>query len=119
MNGIGSYQETAVLTQDKGKLIVMLYEGAIKFLKLGINEIEASNFEQKNTYFNKAWDIVNELNVSLDMDAGGEIAVNLRKLYSFILSHISTANIKNDQKAAHEVIDMLDELKQGWQVITS
>lgn len=119
MNGLGSYQETSVLTQDKGKLIVMLYQGAIKFLKLGVKEIEASNFEAKNTYFNKAWDIINELNVSLDMDAGGEIAINLRKLYSFILSHISTANIKNDQSAAQEVIDMLEELKQGWEVITS
>jgi len=117
MNGLGSYQETAVLTQDKGKLIVMLYEGAIKFLMLGINEIEASNYEQKNIYFNKAWDIINELNVSLDMDAGGEIAANLRKLYAFMLTHISNANIKNDKRAVQEVIDMMRELKEGWESI--
>ena len=118
MNGLGAYQETAVLTQDKGKLIVMLYEGAIKFLKLSLNEIEAGNHEARNTYINKGWDIINELNVSLDMEGGGEISENLRKLYSFMLSHLSRANINNDSQGVQEVIDMLVELKQGWEAIT-
>ena len=119
MNGLGAYQETAVLTQDKGKLIVMLYEGAIKFLRLAQKDMEAGDCESKNIYLNKAWDIVNELNVNLDMEAGGEISENLRKLYCFMLTHISTANFKNDQQTVQEVIDMLVELKQGWEVIAS
>lgn len=119
MNGLGAYQETTVLTQDKGKLIVMLYEGAIKFLKLAQNDIEACNYESKNTYINKAWDIINELNVSLDMEAGGEISENLRKLYSFMLTHLSTANFKNDPNTVQEVVDMLVELKEGWEAITN
>ena len=118
MNGLGAYQETSVLTQDKGKLIVMLYNGAIKFLKLSQKEIEESNYESKNTYINKAWDIINELNVSLDMEAGGEISVNLRKLYCFMLTHISSANFNNDTNTIQEVIDMLSELKEGWEAIT-
>ena len=119
MNGLGAYQETAVLTQDKGKLIVMLYEGAIKFLKLAQIDMEAGNYESKNTYINKAWDIINELNVNLDMEAGGEISENLRKLYCFMMTHISTANFKNDQQTVQEVIDMLSELKEGWESIAN
>lgn len=119
MNGLGAYQETAVLTQDKGKLIVMLYEGAIKFLGLAQKDMEAGNYESKNKQINKAWDIINELNVSLDMEAGGEISENLRKLYAFMLTHLSTANFKNDPQTVQEVIDMLSELKEGWETITS
>ncbi len=119
MNGLGAYQETTVLTQDKGKLIVLLYEGAIKFLKLAQKDIEAGSYESKNTYINKAWDIINELNVNLDMEAGGEISENLRKLYCFMLTHISTANFKNDQQTLQEVIDMLSELKGGWESIAN
>ena len=119
MNGIGAYQETTVLTQDKGKLIVMLYEGAIKFLKLAQKDMESCNYESKNTYINKAWDIINELNINLDMEAGGEISENLRKLYCFMMTHISMANFKNDQQTVQEVIDMLSELKEGWESIVS
>lgn len=119
MNGLGAYQETAVLTQDKGKLIVMLYGGAIKFLKLAQLDIKACNYEAKNAYINKAWDIINELNINLDMEAGGEISENLRKLYCFMMTHLSTANFKNDPQTVQEVIDMLAELKEGWEAIAS
>lgn len=114
MNGLGAYQETAVLTQNKGKLIVMLYEGAIKFLKLAQRDMEACNYESKNTYINKAGDIINELNINLDMEAGGEISENLRKLYCFMQTHLSTANFKNDQQTVQEVIVIMTELKEGW-----
>ncbi len=50
MKGVETYQETTITTQTKGKLVVMLYEGAIKFLKLAIKEIEAKNPEAKGKY---------------------------------------------------------------------
>ena len=84
MKGIEAYQNTAVATQSKGRLIVMLYDGAVKFLKLAINELQAQNYAQKGVYINKAQDIINELNAVLDMEAGGEIATNLRSLYCFM-----------------------------------
>ena len=94
MGGIAAYQDNAVSTQSKGRLIVMLYDGAIKFMKLAIMEMEKKNYEAKGRYINKALDIINELNVVLDMDAGGEIAGNLRKLYIFMNNRLSQANIK-------------------------
>lgn len=96
MNGITTYQENAVSTQSKGRLIVMLYDGAIKFMRLAIMEMEKKNYEAKGRYINKALDIINELNVVLDMDAGGDIASNLRKLYIFMSNQLSQANIKCD-----------------------
>jgi len=117
MNGIRAYQDTAVTTQSKGRLIVMLYEGAIKFLKLAIKEAEAKNYEAKGRYLLKAQDIITELNAVLDMNAGGEIAENLRKLYLFMNSQLSQANIKCDVQKIREVITLLEELNQGWKAI--
>jgi len=117
MKGVESYQETAITTQTQGRLIVMLYDGAVKFLKLAINEIQANNSEGKGKYINKAMDIINELNIVLDMEAGGEVAVNLRKLYIFMGRHLSEANIKQDAGKIEEVIKLLEELSQGWKAI--
>ena len=117
MKGIAAYQDSAVTTQSKGRLIVLLYEGAIKFMKLAIKELEAKNYEAKGRYINKAQDIINELNAVLDMNAGGEIATNLRKLYCFMNNRLSEANIKCDPKMISEVIELMEELNQSWKAI--
>ena len=118
MKGIETYQENAVTTQTKGRLVVMLYEGAIKFLKLAIREIEAGNHAEKGKYIVKAQNIINELNVTLDTEAGGEIAMNLRSLYIFMTSHLHEANIKKDTGKVEEVIKLLEELNQSWKAIS-
>jgi flagellar protein FliS len=117
MKGIAAYQDSAVTTQSKGRLIVLLYDGAIKFMKLAIKELEANNFEAKGKYINKAQDIINELNAVLDMNAGGDIANNLRKLYSFMSNRLSEANLKRDPKIIREVIELMEELNQSWKAI--
>ena len=117
MKGIAAYQDSAVTTQSKGRLIVLLYDGAIKFMKLAIKELEANNYEAKGRYINKARDIINELNAILDMNAGGEISTNLRKLYCCMYSRLSEANIKRDPKMIREVIELMEELNQSWKAI--
>jgi len=117
MKGIKTYQETAIATQTKGKLVVMLYDGAVKFLKLAIKEIQAKNPEAKGEYISKAIDIIFELNTVLDMDTGGEVATNLRKLYLFMGRHLTEANTKQDIGKIEEVIRLLEELNQSWKAI--
>jgi flagellar protein FliS len=117
MKGIAAYQDSVVTTQGKGRLIVLLYDGAIKFMKLAIKELEAENYEAKGQYIDKAQDIINELNAVLDMDAGGEIATNLRKLYCFMNSRLSEANNKRDPQMIREVIELMEELNHSWKAI--
>ena len=119
MNGVSTYQNTTVTTQSKGRLIVLLYDGAIKFMKLAIKELEAHNYEAKGQYISRAQDIINELNAVLDMDAGGEIATNLRQLYCFINKRLSEANTKRDPQLICEVITLMEELNQSWKAIAS
>jgi flagellar protein FliS len=118
MNGIESYQRTAVSTQSRGRLIVMLYDGAIKFMKRAIQEIEAGNWAAKGDYLNRAQDIISELNAVLDMETGGEIARNLRRLYLYMNRRLTQANSKKDPQMIREVITLMEELNQSWKTIT-
>ncbi len=117
MSGVDIYKESAIGTQGKGRLIVMLYDGAVKFLRLAIKELEAKNYAGKGKYIAKAQDIINELNAILDVDTGGEIATNLRRLYCFMTRRLSEANIKKDPRLIQDVIDLLEELNQGWKAV--
>ncbi|MHC4192831.1 MAG: flagellar export chaperone FliS [Planctomycetota bacterium] len=117
MKGVTAYQDAAVTTQSKGRLIVLLYEGAIKFMKLAVKEMEAGNYEAKGRYIGRAQDVITELNAVLDMDAGGEIAANLRRLYLFMNDRLSQANTKRDPQMIREVITLMEELNQGWKAI--
>ncbi|OHB78002.1 MAG: flagellar export chaperone FliS [Planctomycetes bacterium RBG_16_55_9] len=118
MHGIKVYQDSAVTTQSKSRLIVLLYDGAIKFMKLAIKELEANNYEAKGRYINRALDIINELNAILDMNTGGEMALNLRRLYCFMTTHLSEANIKRDPQMIRDVIKLMEELNQSWKAIS-
>jgi flagellar protein FliS len=118
MKELAAYQNAAVTTQSKGRLIVLLYDGAIKFLKLAIKDLEAGNYEAKGRHISRARDIINELNAVLDTDAGGEIAANLRKLYCFMNDRLSEANAKRDPQMIREVITLMDQLNESWKAIT-
>ena len=117
MNGIRAYQETAVCTQSRGQLVVTLYEGAINFLRQAIADLEQGDYASKGNRIAKATDIILELNTVLDMDKGGQIAQNLRSLYNFMQQHLSEANLKKDAAMVQDVINLLEELKQGWQAV--
>jgi flagellar protein FliS len=118
MSQLAAYKDNTISTQNKGRLIVLLYDGAIKFLKLAIKEMEAGSQEAKGQYINRATDIITELNAILDMEKGGEIAGNLRKLYTFMNDRLAQANIKQDPNMVRDVIKLLEELNEGWRVIT-
>mgnify|MGYP003802639149 CR=1 FL=1 len=116
---VKAYQETAVVTQDRGRIIVMLYDGAIRFLRQAIRSLEQGDYVGKGRAISKAQDIIMELNSALDMDAGREIAVNLRQLYLFMWRHLNQANLRKDPNMIQKVIDLLEELNKGWKAIAS
>jgi flagellar protein FliS len=118
MDQVSVYKETSVTTQNKGRLVVMLYDGAIKFMKLAIEKIEVGDVEGKSHCINKAVDIVNELNAVLNTQEGGEIAANLRKLYLFMSNRLAEADVKRDTQRIRDVISLMEELNQGWKAIT-
>jgi len=119
MNGINAYQENAVTTQSRGRLIVLLYDGAVKFLQQAIREIERADWVAKGQYIDRAIAVLDELNLCLDMEAGGEVATNLRRLYDFMRRHLIAANTHRDPQRIREVIKILEELNEAWKTVTS
>ncbi len=121
MNTYGQrqYKHTQVTTVDKGRLIVLLYDGAIKFLRQARDCAELGDVEGKSTNINRALDIINELNQSLNMAEGGEIAQNLRRLYLFMSDHLIQGKIKKDLGYIDNVVRMLGSLNEAWNFVAS
>ncbi|MBS3821511.1 MAG: flagellar export chaperone FliS [Planctomycetes bacterium] len=118
-NALNAYKNNAVTTQTPGQIVVLLYEGAIRFLKQAIEALEQKQYAEKGRLINRTIDIISELNAALDMEKGGEVAVNLRKLYLFMQEHLLKANFQKSPEMVQEVITMLEELHGGWKEIAA
>lgn len=113
-DSIQSYKYTSIETASPERLLIMLYDGAIKFLNIGMNAINDKQVESSHKNILKAEAIIIELMSILDMDIGKEISVNLFNLYDFMYRHLVNANIKQDTKKIKEVIDILTDLRGAW-----
>jgi flagellar protein FliS len=116
MDPADSYKETQIKTATPGKLVVMLYEGAIKFINLALGSIDKKHtgFEKASNYIIKAQDIVTELMVSLDFEKGGQIAKNLFGLYLYMNRRLIESNIQKDTAILNEVKGLLSDLRTAW-----
>ncbi len=103
-----------MLSASKETLLLMLYEAAIKFTKKAIIAIEKKDIAGRGENVGKAYDIIMELNNTLDHKVGGEIAANLERLYNFITEQLVKANIKGDPEPLHSSVKILENLYEGW-----
>ncbi len=117
-----AYKDTNIRTASQGKLIVLLYEGAIKNLVAAKGcftedgKVETKNIEKFGNFIMKAQDIISELQSSLDMEKGGQIASSLMSLYIYFNQELMTANISKDSKKLDFVLDKMKELSSAWEV---
>ena len=112
-----NYQTAEVQTADQRRLIVMLYDGAIRFLKKADAKIEAKDFEGAHNYMVRSREIVAELLASLRPEIAGDVGANLKRLYVYIFNRIVEANLLKDQAILAEVIGNLTTLREGWENI--
>ncbi len=113
------YKKTQVETANQGKLIVMLYDGCIKFLNIAIENMEPKSYDIVNNNILKAQDIISELLLSLNMNEGGEISKNLFNLYMFFKKELLDANVKKDADILIKIVKMLKELREAWDKISA
>ena len=119
MDVSAKYFENSVSTQERCKLIVMLYDGAVKFLNIAKQKIAEEDYALKGVYIGKAQDIIAELNNSLDMEAGLELANDLRALYNFLYRHLNEANIERDPVKIDDCIRILSDLRSAWEEVAA
>lgn len=105
---------SSIATASPHKLISLLYQGALETLAQAKGAIERGDVEVRTAAINKGCSIIMGLNDSLDLKAGGEVAENLSALYDYILRGMAELNLKNDAGKAEELIELLIELRSGW-----
>jgi flagellar protein FliS len=118
-NPYDQYKQTQITTSNQGKLIVMLYDGAIKFLNIALENIPKKKFDLVNTNILKTQDIITELMVSLNMNEGGEISQNLLSLYVYFKRRLLEANIKKDPEIINEVLKLMTDMRGAWEQISA
>ena len=112
--GANQYKQMSIKTASPGAILIMLYEAAIKNVRLAGIAIEKKDVSAKGVHIGKAHDIINELNNTLNFEVGGEIALNLERLYNFMTEQLVQANIENSSEKLANVQKVLENLLEGW-----
>ncbi len=113
------YKQVQVKTANREKLLIMLYQGCVKFLRLAKKGIKDENIQDANNFIIKSQNIIRELMNTLDREKGGELANNLYNLYDFMYRQLIEANVNKDVEKVEVVENMMLELLDSWkQIIT-
>ncbi len=114
------YKENQITSASPAQTVLMLYDGAIRFIRSAITEFEENdNIAEKSILIEKAVKIIDYLQSCLDQEKGGVIAENLDKLYDYMLITITQANLNNDMEKIKEVLNLLLTLREGWNEINN
>jgi flagellar secretion chaperone FliS len=116
---MNQYRRSSIETAGKLDLVIMCYEKAILCLSQAKELLKEKEVEKKILKFQQALNIISELQCSLNMEQGGQIAKNLDALYSYITKRLLVGDINKDLTSYDESIHILSELQEAWQTIKS
>ncbi len=111
---LDQYRKAAVTSASPLQLVVMLYDGALRFIESGRRAMADGDLYRKNEDLVRAQKIIAELMSCLDMEKGSEIAHNLLGLYSFCYDRLVAGNLSDDPAPLAEAAQVLTELRQSW-----
>jgi flagellar protein FliS len=113
---IHHYRETQIKTASRGKLVVLLYDGLIRFLDIALENLPHKRYDVVNANILKAQDIISELIMALNMGAG-DISQKLLSIYSFLNIKLIDGNMKKDDESIKFVRRMVSELRDAWKKV--
>lgn len=108
------YQKSAVNGASPLHLVVMLYDGALRFMEAGKHAMSQKDRTKQNDYLQRAQRIVMELMSCLDIEKGAEVAKNLLSLYSYVLNELIIANMTDDFAGIDRGIKVMSDLRESW-----
>ncbi len=112
LNYYNEYMNNSVMTATPQELILMLYDGCIKFINRAAASIDNMDFEESNMDILKAENIITELRSSLDMSY--KISEDLDKLYGFFTDMLVQANISKDKEKLLQILPLIKDLRGTW-----
>lgn len=113
-----AYTESSVMTAPPERLVLMLYDGAIRFLRQGLASMEGGDRTHARDRLRRAEAIIDELNLSLDM-SHGEIPERLRAIYLFCKRHLLESTLRDDAAGVQSVVSLLAELRESWATLAT
>ena len=113
-NPYAQYRQNAAETAAPTRLVVMLYDGAIRFLSQALPAMRAQRYDQQSLLIGKAQAILAHLRDTLDFAAGGTVARQLNGVYIALFDTLTDANIHDKPERVEQVIDALRELREAW-----
>ncbi|MEO5365920.1 MAG: flagellar export chaperone FliS [Magnetococcus sp. WYHC-3] len=114
--GLRSYKSSRTTTASREDLLILLYEGAIRFLERSVVEFEAGNLAEHKTCLRRGMAIIAEFQNTLDFNKGGELAIGLFELYGFMIANLTQANMRKEIEPIQQVVEQLKTLLDGWRV---
>ncbi|AZP04269.1 flagellar export chaperone FliS [Jeotgalibaca ciconiae] len=111
------YQQNQILTASPKKLVTLLYEGSLKNLRIAELSLEKGDYQKVNESLIKHQDILGELQRTLNLEEGGEIAQDLDALYSFLTNEALQANVQKDVTKIKNSQKLIEELRDTWNQI--
>lgn len=111
---VNQYQNNHILSASPEQILIMLYDGSIRFCRQAIHAMEAKNKTVQAEKISRAMAIVSEFSNTLNHEIGGEIAADLDALYGFMMRELTNANVRNDRKALETVEGLLIDLRETW-----
>jgi flagellar secretion chaperone FliS len=112
-----NYANVHISTIDRGRLLLMMYDGAMKFLNHAKDALEKRDIPKFARFLSKAQAVIAELMHTLDFEAGGEIARDLDRLYDFMLFYLTEANLQKDPKKIQRVIELIEMIAGAYRQI--
>ena len=111
---LNQYQQNQVSTASPEQILLMLYDGAIRFTRQAIMGVEENKPDQRRVGISKSMAIIAEFSNSLNHEIGGQIAEDLDSLYDFMMRELTSANLNNDVEKLRVVETLLKDLRQTW-----
>jgi len=120
-NPLNAYKETNIKTASPVKLVIMLYDEALRQIDTAIELMEQGDkrLDRVNNAIIRAQDMVTELTVSLDFEKGGDLARNLNNIYFYFNQQLLDANIRKKPEILKPVRKLMAELREAWQQISA
>jgi flagellar protein FliS len=117
--GLSSYRTTQVQSRTPLELVVMLYDGALKFMAAARDAIDRRDIPARRDALSRTLAIISELQSTLNLTEGGQVAAELDRLYSYANSRLLEAAMKNDVAAIDDVKRVFEILRDGWNIIAT
>ena len=109
-----SYRNNQIMTASPEQILIMLYDGAIRFVRQAKQAIEENRPGDKAQAINRAVAIITEFSNTLDYEVGGELALELSQLYDFSVRELSAVNARSDAGRLEPVEKILLDLREGF-----